>query len=123
MKEGRVFALTGPEMLELAEICEYNALGLEAETYPGSDYLYERSWWWWQYLRREHAAHFAEAVKIETAAFRCPSCRVAWIIEKTENFSEDDWVKCKCGATAQIIELTRGARPASWELLEKGGAE
>lgn len=54
-------------------------------------------------------------VKIDPAAFRCPGCGGALLVEKTETFLESDWIRCECGATLQIVEITRGARPASWE--------
>jgi hypothetical protein len=57
--EGRVFALTGPQMLELAAVCEY-AAGQDPRERP-SQVLAEIARCWAAYLRREHVLHFGES--------------------------------------------------------------
>lgn len=51
--EGRVFALTGPQMLELADLLEYVQDWAD-------DAEQARARHWTDYLRREHIAHFGE---------------------------------------------------------------
>ncbi len=58
--EGRTFALTGAQVLELAGLCEYAAAALEWQSGVDSFLLLARHWR--DHLRREHAAHFGEDV-------------------------------------------------------------
>lgn len=64
--EGRVFALTGPQMVELIEFCkaavsyyDRNITGRLSATVAARTQR-DRAIYWAEYLRREHAAHFGE---------------------------------------------------------------
>ena len=56
--EGRVFALTGPEMLELANLLEEVVRCQEMGTHLRP--MVPPAQQWANYLRREHKAHFGE---------------------------------------------------------------
>lgn len=56
---GRVFVLTGPQMLELAEMCE-NVMYLTRVAPKMSTVSAEDAMRWYSYLHREHAAHFGD---------------------------------------------------------------
>ncbi len=55
--EGRTFALTGPQMLELADLMLM--LQRAAVAMDVAD-VAKHAEWWADHLRREHAGHFGE---------------------------------------------------------------
>ena len=64
MKEGRTFALTGPQMLEIVGLCEAAVKHFDRSHSPGTDRR-DRAIYWAEYLRRQHAAHFGTEEEAE----------------------------------------------------------
>ena len=56
--EGRVFALTGAQMLELAGLCRDAQELWTHKRALGVGMKRLRALWWAEYLESEHAAHF-----------------------------------------------------------------